>query len=204
METGKTTRRERQAEILKKEILEAAVKTFNQYGYDKATTKKIAQAAEVSEGTLYYYFENKRDIIITLFKKLISNITANLESVSLAKEDITDMLSGGMAHQYGQINTLPILTLFIHEARHDPEVKKIFSEMMTSVHQSATNLFKTLEREGKIRKVNHETMALLMTFIGLGYLTLHETGDNSLTRKPLKRITDEFAHILVEGLKPEK
>ena len=68
MQTKKPTRRERQAELLKKEILEAALEVFKEYGYEKATTKKIAERAEVSEGTLYNYFENKRDILLNLFQ----------------------------------------------------------------------------------------------------------------------------------------
>jgi AcrR family transcriptional regulator len=204
METQKLTRRERQAELLKKEILEAAVKVFKEYGYEKATTKKIAKEADVSEGTLYYYFENKRDILITLFKSLIENIATNLVQVSSDKDNITNILSKGMAHQYEQINSLPIITLFLHEARLDSEVQAIFSKMMVFVRESAAKLLKQLEKSGKIKKVNHETMALLMSLVGIGYMTLFESGDSGLTHKPLKELTDDFAHILVSGLMPDK
>lgn len=210
MESKKLTRRERQAELLKKEILEAAVKVFKQYGYEKATTKKIAEKAEVSEGTLYYYFENKRDILITLFKILIENITNNLanvsagnkEKVSSEKDDIASLLSKGMVRQYSQINTLPILTLFLHEAKLDPYVQEIFSQMMVSVRELASNLFKHLEKEGKIRKINHESMAVLMSLIGIGYMSLFEIGDSKLSAIPLKKLTDEFSYILAHGIMP--
>ena len=204
MEITKPTRRERQAELLKKEILEAAVKVFKEYGYEKATTKKIAKEAEVSEGTLYYYFENKRNILITLFKILIEKISTNLVQVSSYNDDITNILSIGLTHQYEQINSLPIITLFLHEARLDPEVQEIFSKMMVSVRESAAKLFKQLENSGKIRKVNPETMALLMSLVGIGYMALFESGDNGLIHMPLKELTDDFANILVRGLKPEK
>ena len=204
MEAEKKTRRERQAETLKKEILDAAIETFQQYGYEKATTKKIAERAEVSEGTLYYYFENKRDILITLFKLLIENLTVNLKFVSSEKDDITKLLSKGMAHQYELNKSLPIMTLFLHEARLDPEVQEIFAKMMESVRESAVNIFKHLEQNGMIRKVNHKTMALLMSIIGIGYMVLFEIGDSALTEIPLRKLTDEFAHILTLGLLPEK
>ena len=203
MEAIKPTRRERQAELLKKEILDAAVMVFKEFGYEKATTKRIAKEAEVSEGTLYYYFENKRDILITLFKILIGNITNNLVKVFSDNDDITNILSKGMAHQYEQINTLPILTLFLHEARLDSEVQEILSQMMTSVRESAVNLLKQLEKNGKIKKGQHETLALLMSLVGIGYMTLFETGDKGLIHIPLKELTDDFANILVKGLTPE-
>ncbi len=203
MKTKELTRRERQAEQLKKEILEAAITVFKQNGYEKATTKKIAKEADVSEGTLYYYFENKREILITLFKILIESITENLAQIpSTSNEDITKLLSKGMVHQYGQVSDLSILILFLHEARIDPEVRKIFSGMMLSVRESAASLFKNLEKDGKIRKVNHDTMAVLMSLIGIGYMALYETGDDGLTNVPVKKLTDEFAQILVNGIKP--
>lgn len=202
MNIQKKTRRERQAEQLKKEILEAAVKTFQQYGYEKATTKKIAKEAEVSEGTLYYYFQNKRDILITLFKILINNLNTNLIKVSNNEDELATILSQGMAHQYSQIDTLPILTLFMHESALDPEVQEIFSQMMSSVRTSATGLIKQLEELGKIKKVEHEKLALLMSLIGIGYMTLMESGDSYIDKIPLKKLTDDFAKILVEGLTP--
>jgi len=202
MDEKKLTRRERQAELLKKEILEAAVETFKQYGYEKSTTKKIAKTAEVSEGTLYYYFKNKRDILITLFQILIENINTNLGLVLSDNDDITKLLSKGMTRQYEQINTFPIITLFLHEARLDPEVKKVFSEMIALVRESGVNLLKELENKGKIRKINHETVALLMSLAGIGYMALYETGDKFLTKLPLSKLTDEFAQVLVNGLMP--
>jgi len=202
MNEEKKTRRERQAEQLKSEILEAAVKTFTQFGYEKATTKKIAKEADVSEGTLYYYFQNKREILITLFKILIDNINSNLVKVSSDSDNLNTMLSKGMAHQYSQINSLPILSLFLHEAGIDPEVKEIFSQMMLTVRTSATNLLKHLEEQGKMKKVNHENVALLMSLIGIGYMTLIESGDSYLTKIPLNKLTDDFAQILVSGLNP--
>ena len=70
--------------------------------------------------------------------------------------------------------------------------------------QSTVLLLKQLDKGGKIRKVNPETMALLMSLIGIGYMTLFETGDRDLTQIPLKKLTDDFAQILVNGLTPEK
>lgn len=204
MKTKELTRRERQAEQLKKEILEASITVFKQYGYEKATTKKIAKEADVSEGTLYYYFENKRDILVTLFKILIEKISLNLVEVSTGKDNLTNILSKGMARQYSQINTLPIMTLFLHEARLDPEVHKIFSEVIKSVRESAKSLLGQLEKEGKIRKMNNDNMALLMSLIGIGYMTLFETGDIELTSRPLDKLTDALALILVQGINPEK
>ena len=73
IETGSTshTRRERRVAARRAQILEAAEAVFAAKGYHGATTREIAQAADVSEGTLYNYFANKRDLFIGLMLSLI-------------------------------------------------------------------------------------------------------------------------------------
>jgi AcrR family transcriptional regulator len=58
--------KEKMAETRRMQILMGAAQVFAQKGYHKATTKEIAQAAGVSEGTIYNYFENKRDILVAM------------------------------------------------------------------------------------------------------------------------------------------
>lgn len=52
-------------------ILQAAKGIFAEVGYHNATISKIAKNAGVGDGTVYLYFENKEDILITLFHKTI-------------------------------------------------------------------------------------------------------------------------------------
>jgi len=54
---------ERYMEERRQEILDAARRVFVEKGYDNATMNDIAAAAEVSAGSIYRYFENKRDLI---------------------------------------------------------------------------------------------------------------------------------------------
>jgi len=50
------------AEARRKQILDAAAEVFGGKCYHWATTKEIAQAAGVSERTLFLYFENKKEL----------------------------------------------------------------------------------------------------------------------------------------------
>lgn len=50
-------------EARRQEILDAARRVFVDKGYDNATMNDIAAAADVSAGSIYRYFENKRDLI---------------------------------------------------------------------------------------------------------------------------------------------
>ena len=48
----------------KERISKAIVKIIAQQGYENATTRNIAKGAQVSHGTLHYYFKNKDEMKI--------------------------------------------------------------------------------------------------------------------------------------------
>jgi TetR/AcrR family transcriptional regulator, fatty acid metabolism regulator protein len=50
-------------------ILKAALKVFADKGYNAATMSEIANVANVAEGTIYKYFENKNDLLFSIPKK---------------------------------------------------------------------------------------------------------------------------------------
>jgi AcrR family transcriptional regulator len=63
-ETARSTRRQRQIAVRIEQILDAAARLFATKGFHRTTTREIAEAADVAEGTLYNYFENKNDLFI--------------------------------------------------------------------------------------------------------------------------------------------
>ncbi|MEM7345619.1 MAG: TetR/AcrR family transcriptional regulator [Chloroflexota bacterium] len=60
--------KEQMVEARQAQILMGAAQVFSQKGYHKATTKAIAKAAGVSEGTIYNYFDNKRDLLLAMIR----------------------------------------------------------------------------------------------------------------------------------------
>ncbi|WP_035425504.1 TetR/AcrR family transcriptional regulator [Halalkalibacterium ligniniphilum] len=50
------------------QIINAAVTVIAKYGYHHAQVSKIAKEAGVADGTIYLYFKNKEDLLISLFQ----------------------------------------------------------------------------------------------------------------------------------------
>lgn len=46
-------------------ILETAARAFAQHGYDNASMNQILEAAGLSKGAAYYYFDDKADLFVT-------------------------------------------------------------------------------------------------------------------------------------------
>ncbi|GAE34884.1 TetR/AcrR family transcriptional regulator [Bacillus akibai] len=69
------------------QIIEAAVKVIASHGYHQAQVSKIAKEAGVADGTIYLYFENKEDILISLFEEKMGHF------VEIIRERISAELS---------------------------------------------------------------------------------------------------------------
>ena len=67
IEPQPSTRRDRQIQRKRLEILAAAMRVFSEKGYASTTTKDIANAADIGESTLYGYFDTKRSILLGIF-----------------------------------------------------------------------------------------------------------------------------------------
>jgi TetR/AcrR family fatty acid metabolism transcriptional regulator len=68
-----------------KKILKAAVKVFAEKGFYNARVSEIAKEADVADGTIYLYFKNKDDILISLFEEEFGQIVENMRQ-ELEKE----------------------------------------------------------------------------------------------------------------------
>ncbi len=65
-------RPEKQIPGKKDKILDAAEKVFARKGFAKAQISEIAKQAEVADGTIYEYFKNKEDLLLSIPEKRLS------------------------------------------------------------------------------------------------------------------------------------
>lgn len=67
-------------------IIQAAVKVFAKKGFFNARVSDIAKVAKVADGTIYLYFNNKFDILISVFDEEITKIISQVRQL-LEKEN---------------------------------------------------------------------------------------------------------------------
>ena len=66
-------------------ILQAAIKVFSEKGFYNSRVSEIAKEANVADGTIYLYFRNKDDILISLFEEEFGKVVRNMRA-ELARE----------------------------------------------------------------------------------------------------------------------
>ncbi|WP_332649792.1 TetR/AcrR family transcriptional regulator [Lysinibacillus sp. 54212] len=64
-----------------KQIIDAAVVAIAENGYHQAQVSKIAKQAGVADGTIYLYFKNKEDILISVFQEKMAVFVDNLQEI---------------------------------------------------------------------------------------------------------------------------
>ncbi|CAH0204439.1 MULTISPECIES: TetR/AcrR family transcriptional regulator [Bacillaceae] len=74
------------------QIIEAAVIVIAQNGYYQAQVSKIAKQAGVADGTIYLYFKNKEDILISLFHEKMGSFVEQIEEEIKGKTTASDKL----------------------------------------------------------------------------------------------------------------
>jgi TetR/AcrR family fatty acid metabolism transcriptional regulator len=78
-------------------ILDSAMRVFARSGFYNSTISDVAKAAEVAEGTIYLYFKNKDDLLISIFEHsmdlFIAEARRDLEGVKDPSERLKRFLS---------------------------------------------------------------------------------------------------------------
>ncbi len=70
-------------------ILDAAIRVFAEKGFNAARISDVADAAGVADGTIYLYFKNKEDLLLSIFEEKMDLLLAGLRE---ALEGITEPL----------------------------------------------------------------------------------------------------------------
>lgn len=60
------------------QIIRAAIKIFSKKGFFSSRVSDIARAAGVADGTIYLYFKNKDDLLISIFEEKMSEFVIDV------------------------------------------------------------------------------------------------------------------------------
>lgn len=75
-----------------KQIIDAAVVVIAENGYHSSQVSKIAKKAGVADGTIYLYFKNKEDILVSLFQDKMGQFIEKIEHETTSKQSAEEKL----------------------------------------------------------------------------------------------------------------
>ena len=179
-------RRARRAAARRSQILDAAAEVFAEGGFARATTKEIADRADVSEGTIYNYFDSKEDLLIGIVGRLA-------ESQSLALVIKPEMIEQVLAMPPRDFLNAMFRTrhAFVLEDNHLAMLQAVTAEVLVNqafaaryygellkpaMDVLAQNLQARVERQ-EMRPVDAPLVARFLFAFELGLLGFYVLGD---------------------------
>lgn len=118
-------------------ILNAALEVFARKGFHEAKISEIARSAGVADGTIYLYFKNKDDLLISLFEAKIEQINAGLQRELDQISDIRDRLRHVIDYHLQVALKDPTLAAFITiELRRSAKFMKEYAKAQLAAYMS--------------------------------------------------------------------
>jgi len=183
------------------------VALFSSQGYHGTSTREIARLADVSEVTVFRYFEHKEDIFLSALQSSLSTIRPRL--------DLFERGSEGLAPEA----MLPqILSLLVDMTTFSPELTKLVAVAFLELHGKAedvcfehlTPLFTAIAgylsanmATGKVRSLNPVivTAAMTLTVIAQPELSKLIAG-SAFSRMRGRDTIDEYSRFWLKVLIP--
>lgn len=76
----------------RREILDAAAEVFFERGFERGTTKEIAERVGLSQPSIYHYVGNKQSLISEIANQVSADFTAALDSAERSSDDPVEQL----------------------------------------------------------------------------------------------------------------
>jgi AcrR family transcriptional regulator len=90
---SRISRKEREFQARRQEILEAATRLFANKGYHGTSMSEIAKEAEFSTGSLYNFFRNKEELYFKLLEEKITALESQVYAVIEGEGGVEEKLS---------------------------------------------------------------------------------------------------------------
>ncbi len=153
-------------------ILEAAAQLFARHGFKAATTREIAQLADINEATLFRYFLRKPDLFCAAVNSRLGRVKLGRElQLSLARdEDPAIVVPGIVTFLLNSLAQQPDLYRLLHVAAFElPGANEVIREQLGPIFDAVSTYFQRCAEKGVIQKA----AASLATLGILGTVSAH-------------------------------
>jgi AcrR family transcriptional regulator len=147
-------------------ILKSALRLFARQGYDGTTTRDLAEAANVAEGTLFRHFPNKKAILIEVatqgWVEILTDLLTELSGMGSYKA-VAQVMRRRMLHLHENADMLRVCFM---EAQFHPDLQEhIQSEVIAKMTTVAEAFFQTAMDQGVYRQMDAKMVARV--FLGM-------------------------------------
>jgi AcrR family transcriptional regulator len=207
-----TARRQRRIAARNKQILDAAAQVFADKGYHRATTREIADVADVSEGTIYNYFGSKEDLLIGVMTRLgeseqiAMSISPERLDQALAVSPRDFIRASIRARHDFVVQNRPMLHAVLSAILVDRDFADRYrKQLLEPVVPPLEQHMRARVERGQMRPANVALMVRFLAAVNLGLLGLLIIGDPLLESEwESEDLVEDLVSLVLDGLVPQE
>lgn len=188
----------------RRQILEAAIKTFSERGFHKTTIRDISQEAGIAVGTIYNYFKNKEDLLIGLLDMMNESSDRNQDFATGKDKPLSQFMESYMTHRFQLIGqNLDFFRAVLPEVITNRSLRETYLEQIISpTMEIATDFFRKKNDTGSIATGDIKLTTRIIAASVLGLLMLRLIGDKEVDAR-WEELPTILSNHLLQGLQPD-
>ena len=183
-------------------ILRSALQLFARKGYDGTTTKDLAAAAGVAEGTLFRHFTNKKAILVEVatagWVDILTDLLTELSEMGSYKA-VAQVMRRRMLRMHENHDLMRVC--FMEAQFHADLQERIQSEVITKMTDVAEAFFQTAMERGIYRPMNPKIVAqVFLGMFAIAGFSQKTIIDSQSSPQDLQNMAEGIADIFLHGV----
>ncbi len=207
---GVQERREREKQARQDAILEAAKEVFFAKGLDQTTIDEIAEAAELSKGTIYLYFKSKEELYISVLLRGLDILIEQFDSLKshFNQKNAEELIKEARKIYYAFYRKYPEF-FYIHSLLYHGRIKeKIKPKILALTHEKTRQCLIVIAEiiqkgidAGTFRDVDPWKTANSFWGAATGIMMMLDDEDHqAFINIPVKELLDYATDMLLDSL----
>ncbi|WP_156915910.1 TetR/AcrR family transcriptional regulator [Desulfatirhabdium butyrativorans] len=113
--------------LRRKQIIKGAIDVFTVKGFNSATTREIALAAGITEGTLFNYVRSKEDIIYIVYEYITQILRKDMEKAIAGITDPQERLKAALLQNMKTIDVYQDIIMFMYKESHSLDKESLYT-----------------------------------------------------------------------------
>lgn len=151
------------SEVRREQILAAAAVCFAERGFQPTTMDDIARGAQLSKGSLYWHFQNKRELFLAVLDAVAVDLFRVWEERAASEPDILAVLESIFEVAADRQRDQPDLISLWLEYLRVPEGRERLAAVYRDARERLAGLIDEGIARGQIRELPREPLAAVLT-----------------------------------------
>jgi AcrR family transcriptional regulator len=142
-------------EQARRDLMDIAIDSFAHYGYQATSIDRIARAAGLTKGALYYHFKDKEELLFEAVKNRIGQferrVSSDLTPITSASAALRQLIEVCLEHATKSNHRRLIVTLMVESLSTNPRLASEFRAMMLRFRHFLGGIVRLGQEEGEFR-----------------------------------------------------